>query len=180
MARSSRRENRKDNRRYQETRYQWSLGRETGAKTCQTAHGRLQKRVKQAEGVMKRVKRVGGDPDQVALPQFTMEDLAQLIRQCLLNARASAYSFPWLLQDIGSRFIVQKRGGFATCRLGTIAAKITQNELGCPDYVWQRFRSGEDAKPVSLPQYFGPDTNRMRAHTLFTPIACKRSTLAIS
>jgi len=136
--------------------------------------------VKQAEGVMKRVKRVGGDPDQVALPQFTMEDLAQLIRQCLLNARASAYSFPWLLQDIGSRFIVQKRGGFATCRLGTIAAKITQNELGCPDYVWQRFRSGEEAKPVSLPQYFGQDTNLMRAHTLFTPTACKRSTLAIS
>jgi hypothetical protein len=49
-----------------------------------------QKRVKQAEGVMIRVKSVGGDPGQVALPQFTKEDLAQLIRQCPLNTRASA------------------------------------------------------------------------------------------
>ena len=54
------------------------------------------KRVKQAEGVMKQAKDVGGDPDQVALPQFTKQDLAQLIRQCPLNTRASAYSFPCL------------------------------------------------------------------------------------
>lgn len=35
--------------------------------------------------------------------------------------------------------------------------------------MWQRFRSGdpkEESKPVSLPQYFAPDTNLMRAHTL--------------
>jgi hypothetical protein len=91
-----------------------------------------QKRVKQAEGVMKRTKDVGGDPGQVALPQFTKEDLAQLIRQCPLNTKASAYSFPWLLENIGSRFIVQKRRGFRHLQAGDDCGQNHAKRVGMP------------------------------------------------
>ena len=51
-----------------------------------------------AEGVVKRAHGVG---KRGSIPQFTKEDLVQLIRQCPLNTRASAYSFPWLLENVG-------------------------------------------------------------------------------
>lgn len=157
----------------------WSVGHQWGTKSypwdgklvqqlVKTRTQLYEKVVKQAESIRKRSRRTNklventsGELNQHLQPQFTREDLIKLLRKC-----PSTDHNPWLKENIGLRYLTTNDGRI---KLGTLTSTITREELGWADKVWEKIKPlGKTKTPVSLPQYFAPDTGLMRAKVFLT------------
>jgi hypothetical protein len=105
----------------------------------------------------------GKDPDATPVPCVTKEMLACIIRQCpVVDGRLTQrYSSEWLLENVGSRFFLQKP---KEPSLHLVHTGLTQADLNCTDQVWSSIQPiAKPIRPFCSPRYFAPVPGLMRA-----------------